>query len=284
MHKTQCDVGWMSQMTVVNTSRVVTPRRGALAGLLLMLLAGCSTLPHAGTPRKPALSNNPAVVPVAKLEQDHYDWFGRHEEILRIKNTVNPDVVFIGDSITHQWGGTPASKPHPNPGENVLKTTLGKYRTLNLGFGWDRTQNVLWRIDHGELDGLHPKVVVIHIGTNNTSPGHARPNTAPEIAEGIGTICDRVHAKVPHAKIIIMAIFPREASPDHPRRLLINATNKLLPEVAREQQAVLVDLTSQMLAPDGQLPRDVARDLCHLTEKGYQIWADAILPIIAKNK
>jgi lysophospholipase L1-like esterase len=249
-----------------------------LAPLLLLLLAGCATAP------KPALPDNSAVMPVSKLEQDHYDWFGRHEEILRVKDTVQPEVVFIGDSITHQWGGTPAAKPHPSPGEKVLKTTLGGYRTLNLGFGWDRTQNVLWRIEHGELDGLQPKAVVIHIGTNNTSPGHARPNTAAELAEGISAICDRVHSKVPHAKIIIMAIFPREAQPEHPRRQMINATNRLLPAVARAQQAAFVDLTPLMLAPDGQLPREVARDLCHLTEKGYQIWADALLPILAGSK
>ncbi|MCX7009423.1 MAG: GDSL-type esterase/lipase family protein [Kiritimatiellaeota bacterium] len=235
-------------------------------------------------PRATAQTNNSAVVPVSKLEEDHYDWFGRHDEILRIKQAVNPDIVFIGDSITHQWGGTPPSKPHPNPGEKVLKTMLGTYRTLNLGFGWDRTQNVLWRIDHGELDGLHPKAVVIHIGTNNTSGGHVRPNTAAEIAEGINAICEHVHAKVPKAKIILMAIFPREAKPDHPRRLLINATNKLLPVVAQEHNAILVDLAPKMLAPDGQLPRDIAKDLCHLTEKGYQIWVDALLPILAEIK
>lgn len=245
--------------------------------LLLLLAAGCATAP------KP-FPDNPAVIPVSKLEQDHYDWFGRHEEILRIKKAVNPDVVFIGDSITHQWGGTPAPGGHPKPGEKVLLSTLGKYRTLNLGFGWDRTQNVLWRIDHGELDGLHPKAVVIHIGTNNTSPGHARANTAAEIADGIHAVCQRVHAKVPKAKIILMAIFPREAKPDHPRRLLIHETNHLLPYVAEEQHAVLVDLTAKMLTPDGELPRDVAKDLCHLTEKGYQIWADALVPILAALK
>jgi lysophospholipase L1-like esterase len=249
----------------------------ALLPILLLFATGCTT------PPKP-VPNNPAVIPVSKLEEDHYDWFGRHEEILRIKKTVNPDIVFIGDSITHQWGGTPAPGGHPKPGENVLKTTLGKYRTLNLGFGWDRTQNVLWRIDHGELDGLRPKAVVIHIGTNNTSPGHARSNTAEEIAEGINAVCARVHAKVPKAKIILMAIFPREAQPDHPRRLLIHETNHLLPYVAEEQHAVLVDLTPKMLAPNGELPREIAKDLCHLTEKGYQIWADALLPILATTK
>lgn len=246
-----------------------------LCPTLLLLLAGCATTP------KPVLSNNSAVIPVAKLEQDHYDWFGRHEEILRVKNSVNPEVVFIGDSITHQWGGTPAAKGHPAPGEQVLKTTLGTYRTLNLGFGWDRTQNVLWRIDHGELDGLHPRAVVIHIGTNNTSPGHARPNTAEEIAEGINAVCARVHAKVPRAHIILMAIFPREAQSTHPRRQLIAETNHLLPYVAREHHAILVDLTPKMLLPSGELPRSIAKDLCHLTTQGYQIWADALLPLLA---
>lgn len=249
-----------------------------LLPVVLLMLVGCSTAP------KLPLPENPATIPVAKLEEDHYDWYDRHEEILRIKKAVHPDVVFIGDSITHQWGGTPPAKPHPNPGEQVLQATLGQYRTLNLGFGWDRTQNVLWRIDHGELDGLHPKAVVIHIGTNNTSGGHARPNTAAEIAEGINAVCQRVHQKVPRAKIILMAIFPREARPDHPRRQLIKATNHLLPIVARANHAILVDLTPQMLAPDGELPREVAKDLCHLTPKGYQLWADALVPILTSLK
>ena len=252
-----------------------------LLPIVLLFITGCSTLPPPQVPAPPALPASSAVVPVPKLEQDHYDWYGRHAEILRIKDAVNPDVVFIGDSITHQWGGVPGPGDHPDRGGKVLKTTLGQYRMLNLGFGWDRTQNVLWRIDHGELDGLHPKAVVIHIGTNNTSPGHAPRNTAPEIAAGISAVCARVHAKVPQAKIILMAIFPREAKPDHPRRLLINETNRLLPAVAREHNAILVDIGPQLLAPDGTLSRDVAGDLCHLTEKGYQIWADALAPVLA---
>ena len=250
----------------------------SVSAAALLALVGCATAPRFSLP------NNPAAIPAAKLEEDCYDWYGRHEEILRIKAQVDPEVVFIGDSITHQWGGVPAPGGHPSPGESVLKTTLGKYRTLNLGFGWDRTQNVLWRIDHGELDGLHPKAVVIHIGTNNTSDGHVRPNTAPEIAGGIDAVCRSVHAKVPHAQIILMAIFPREAGPDHPRRRLINETNRLLPIVAADNHAIFVDLTPQMLEPNGELTREVARDLCHLTTKGYQIWADALEPILEPLK
>ena len=90
---------------------------------------------------------------------------------------------------------------------------------LNLGFGWDRTQNVLWRLDHGELDGLHPRVVVVHIGTNNTSPtDHARQNTPAEIVAGLKEICGRIRSKIPRTKIVLMAIFPREKDPINPRR------------------------------------------------------------------
>lgn len=160
---------------------------------------------------------------------------------------------------------------------------FGNYRVLNLGFGWDRTQNVLWRLDHGELDGLHPRTVIIHIGTNNTSETkNARMNTAPEIVEGIRAICGRVRSKLPGAKIILMAIMPREESPAHPRRVLINEINRQLEVFANTQKITLVDIGPKMLAPDGTLPKEIAKDFCHPTEKGYQIWADGIRSLISE--
>ena len=158
---------------------------------------------------------NSALIPVPKLEDDSYDWYARHAEVLRVKDSIDPDVVLIGDSITHFWGGEPKAN-HVN-GPHSWESAFGKYRTLNLGFGWDRIQNVLWRLDHGELDGLHPRVIVIHIGTNNTSEtAHARQNTPAEIAEGVGAILRRIRAKAPHARIILMAVFPREQKPRSP--------------------------------------------------------------------
>jgi lysophospholipase L1-like esterase/predicted esterase len=225
--------------------------------------------------------DNTAIVPVPKLEEDGYDWLGRHAEILKIKESVNPDVVFIGDSITHAWGGLPTTGARKT-GEGVLKSSLGQYRVLNLGFGWDRTQNVLWRLDRGELDGLHPRAVVINIGTNNTSQtDHARQNTPAEIVEGVKEICGRIRSKLPQTKIILMAIFPREKDPSNPRRLQITEINRLLAEFAQASKITLVDIGPKLLAPDGTLPPEIAADFCHPTEKGYQIWADAILPLIA---
>ena len=231
---------------------------------------------------------NSAIVPVSKLENDSYNWWDRHAEVLRIKDSINPEIVLIGNSITHFWGGEPRlknadGKPRTPNGPKAWDSVFGNYRVLNLGFGWDRTQNVLWRLDHGELDALHPRTVIIHIGTNNTSQTkNARMNTAPEIVEAIRAICTRVRSKVPGAKIILMAIMPREQSPATPRRILINEINRQLIAFANEQKITLVDIGPKMLAPDGTLPKEIAGDFCHPTEKGYLIWADGIRSLIAE--
>lgn len=234
------------------------------------------------------ISGNTAVVPVSKLENDSYNWWGRHADVLQMKDSINPEIVMIGNSITHFWGGLPAlkyadGKPRNSNGPNAWNSVFGDHRVLNLGFGWDRTQNVLWRLDHGELDGLHPRKVIIHIGTNNTSETvNARMNTATEIVEGIGEICKRVRSKVPTAEIILMAVMPREQSPDHPRRLLINEINKKLTVFANTNGIRLVDIGPKMLATDGTLSKEISGDFCHPSEKGYQIWADEIRLLIAK--
>lgn len=242
---------------------------------------------------------NTAIIPVPKLEQDSYDWWARHAEVLRIKDSVNPEIVLIGNSITHFWGGLPLLKnengePRTPNGPRSWASTFGPYRVLNLGFGWDRTQNVLWRLDHGELTGLHPRIVIIEIGTNNTSQtDHARMNTPAEITEGVAAICQRVHALTPDARIILMAILPREQSPQHPRRHLIDATNKLLAEYARTANLadnagtahlIWLDIGAAFLAADGTMLPGLTSDFTHPTDKGYRIWADAISPYLAPLK
>ena len=234
------------------------------------------------------LPANTAIVPVTKLEEDGYNWWDRHNEVLRIKDSINPEIVLIGNSITHYWGGEPALKSvegklrTPN-GAKSWDAVFSKYRVLNLGFGWDRTQNVLWRLDHGELDGLHPRTVVIDIGTNNTSQtNNAKMNTATEIVEGIRSVCMRVRSKLPGAKIILMAVFPREQSPTHPRRMLINDINRLLKAFATTENITLVDIGPAMLAPDGTYLPGMTSDYCHPTEKGYNVWGNAIRSLIAE--
>jgi len=229
---------------------------------------------------KPNDAVNTAVIPVSKLEEDSYDWWERHEQVLKIQKEIDPEVVLIGDSITHFWGGEPWSdNVH---GERIAwSSVFAPYRVLNMGFGWDRTQNVLWRLDHGQLDGLKPEVVVILIGTNNTSETeNARANDADEIAEGLRAICDRVEARVPNARIVVMAVLPREKEPDHPRRVLIRDINERYAKLAEERGYAFVDIGPRLLEPDGTLSSETAPDYCHLTERGYRHWAEALRPLL----
>jgi lysophospholipase L1-like esterase len=224
---------------------------------------------------------NTAIIPVPKLETDSYDWWKRHQDELASKDQIHPQVVLIGDSITHFWGGEPKASLVRGP--IAWKEAWGDMRVLNLGFGYDRTQNVLWRLDHGEFDGLFPKWVVINIGTNNINgTAHARGNSAPEIVAAILAICDRVHAKAPGARIIVMAIFPRGQKSTDPLRHKIRAVNDLLQQSLKARPAIIyLDIGAQFLRPDGTLPKDIMFDGTHPTEKGYSIWAKALREAIS---
>ncbi len=223
--------------------------------------------------------DNTALVPVSKLERDSYDWFARHAEVLKIKDQINPEIVMIGDSITHFWAGLPKGPSQRGP--QAWKQLFGSRRVLNLGFGWDRTQNVLWRLDHGEFDGLHPRWVVINIGTNNFSTtSNARANTPAQVAEGIRAICVRIRCKSPDSRIVLMGVLPRGAKPGDPYRARISELNRLLAEFGKTPGITFLDIGQKFLQPDGQLPRTLMSDFCHPTEEGYAIWAAALKPVL----
>ena len=234
----------------------------------------------------PAYPVNTAIIPVTKLEEDSYNWWDRHAAVLAVKDSINPEILLIGDSITHFWGGQPQLKyangtlRQPN-GPESWNDLFGKYRVMNIGFGWDRTQNVLWRLDHGEIAGIHPRLVIINIGTNNTSQtAHARMNTAPEIVDGIMAVYARIRTEIPNAKIVVMAIFPREKDPENPRRILINEINRELTPLMKQQRITFVNIAPKMLNPDGTFLTGMMLDYTHPTDKGYGVWANAIRPYV----
>ncbi|MFI5378314.1 MAG: GDSL-type esterase/lipase family protein [Tepidisphaerales bacterium] len=227
----------------------------------------------------PPTAANTAVIPVPKLENDSYDWYARHAAVLEVQQRLNPEIVLIGDSITHFWAGEPVAGNRNGP--NAWKTAFGDRQVLNMGFGWDRTQNVLWRLDHGEFDGLHPRFIVINIGTNNlTGTRNARENTPAEIAEAVALICDRLAAKSPASKITIMGVFPRGEKADNPLRPKIRRLNELLAELAKKKGAAFLDIGSKLVQEDGTISRQIMGDFCHPTEQGYAIWAEALQPVL----
>jgi beta-glucosidase len=142
---------------------------------------------------------------------------------------------------------------------------------LNLGYNADKTENVLWRLRNGEVDGLSPKAVVVMIGTNNS--GHrADP---PEItAKGISMILEDLRAKMPNAKIALLSIFPRGDAP-HPINQQINA---LLPALADGKTVFHIDLNAVFLDANGQVPQDIMPDKLHPSAKGDALWMKALKP------
>ncbi|QIF04612.1 GDSL-type esterase/lipase family protein [Roseimicrobium sp. ORNL1] len=230
-----------------------------------------------------AQSANTAIVPAGKLEKDFYEWEERHAAAMAVKDQLKPEVVLIGDSITHLWGGQP-NEPKGNRGAEAWKALFGEHPALNLGFGWDRTQNVLKRIELGELDGLSPKAVVIHIGTNNLAgTKNARENTPDEIVEGIALIVQRVQEKFPTAKVIVMAVFPRGEKPDNSRRVQVNAINeRLVKKMEATKGVTYLDVTAKLTNADGTISKDVMPDFLHPGAKGYAIWAEALKPVLPR--
>lgn len=227
-------------------------------------------------------SVNTAIIPVGKLEKDGYEWADRHAEVMQIKDDLNPEIVLIGDSITHFWGGLPGGDKKATRGTDSWAALFGDRRVLNLGFGWDRTQNVLKRILLGELDGLTPKTIVLHIGTNNTSKtANARNNTPAEIAEGIALIIEKAQAKCPQAQIILMAVFPRSHSATDPRRAILADINQRLAPLGKKPRVTFLDITDKWLEADGTLSKDIMPDGVHPNQKGYAIWAESLKPHLA---
>jgi lysophospholipase L1-like esterase len=203
-----------------------------------------------------------------------YDWAKRHAEVSKLVKERQSSLLFIGDSITQMFGGEPHDRGQP--GTEIWDKYYGTRNAANLGFGYDYLENTLWRLQHGELEGAKARAVVVHIGTNNLGK-----NSPTEIVAGIKAICDEVHRQQPQAQILLMAILPRGAKPDATRTKL-NEVNAMLVELNGKGGVTVLDIGEKFLQPDGSLPKELMGDYLHPSAKGYQIWADAMEPILAK--
>ena len=173
------------------------------------------------------------------------------------------DLIFIGDSITQAWEGA---------GKQVWEKHYGGRKAVNLGISGDRTQHVLWRIDHGNIDGISPKVAVIMIGTNNSNGGD---NSATEIADGIRAIVGRLRSRLPDTKILLLDIFPRGEKPNSQRGKILQV-NQMVRRLHDGEHLHYLAIGQHFINDDGSISKEIMPDFLHLTPKGYQIWADAI--------
>jgi len=196
-------------------------------------------------------------------------WLPRHEaklaEIRAHREAGRRvDLVFLGDSITQGW---------ENEGKKPWGQHFAKYNAVALGFGGDRTENLLWRLRHGELDGMAPKVIVMMIGTNNTGDRLEDPTLT---IAGIKRNLDEIRQRQPQAKVLLLALFPRDEKPDGLLRRHNAKVNALLPALADGRQVVFLDIGRALTNPDGTLSKDILPDWLHLSEQGYEIWARSL--------
>jgi len=215
---------------------------------------------------------NTALVPLTQnRDWQSYDWVVRHEQILALNKpgAFQTDVVFIGDSITHFWSGEPKAKRVA--GKESWEKWIAPHHPINLGYGWDRTENVLWRLRHGEVAGLKPKAYVVLIGTNNLSG----INRVADTVEGVTEVCREIRRQTPQAKILLMAILPRGAKPDATRQRVTDA-NKLLKAQAPQIADAFVDVTDKLIEADGSILKETMGDYLHPTNKGYEVMGAAI--------
>jgi lysophospholipase L1-like esterase len=209
-----------------------------------------------------------AVVPSPRMAPEP-NWMKRHLGFVAMAQKGNIDVLFVGDSITDAWGGE--GHGDQAPGSQIFAKEFEPLKAANFGIGGDQTQHVLWRLQRGELQGIHPKVVMLMIGTNNTGA-----NTAEEIADGITAIVKEIRKRSPETKILLLGVFPRDQKPT-PRRDKIKQVNVIISKLDDGGKTVkYLDIGDKFLQPDGTIAKEIMNDFLHLTPKGYQIWADAV--------
>ncbi|HEY6723604.1 MAG TPA: GDSL-type esterase/lipase family protein, partial [Polyangiaceae bacterium] len=234
--------------------------------------AAASEVPLVGrtTPLR-AFPQNVADKPVPRVGTEPWqiseEWLGQHERQLQAPRRAEAQVVFLGDSITAGWRSAPA-----------YRAAFAKYAPLNLGVAGDHTQNVLWRIQQGALDGISPRVVVVMIGVNNLGGGF----TPQATVSGVQAVVSAVQERLPRSRILLLGILPARHSPSEGLRSKIAEANRLLAAAGWSGATEFRDVGAAFLDPEGKIQKTVMRDFLHPTGEGYQLLSDSVEPLISR--
>jgi len=189
-------------------------------------------------------------------------WFGRmHGDYLNQTKTKKFDVCFLGDSITQGYPG------------DMFGKSYGKYKPVNFGIGGDRCENVLFRLNDGELKDATPKLIVLMIGTNNQGM-----NTAEEVAIGVTAVVKALRVQCPKAKILLLGILPSAGTPYDKTK----AINAIIAKLDDRSMITYQDFGPKLLDKDGKILPGMLADGVHPTRQGYEVWGKEVAPTIAK--
>ena len=198
-----------------------------------------------------------------------YSWSERHNAVLAQGAARQPDVVLIGNSITHFWGGEPR-EPRRVVADDVWRSLFRGHEVMNMGFGWDRIENIAWRLLHGELSGFSARQVWLMAGTNNLDV-----NTDEEIVAGVQALVRLARICQPQAEVSVIGILPRRD-----REARISRLNARLAEALRGSGVRLIDAGSGLLQADGRIDEQLFSDGLHPNRRGYARMARALRPCL----
>jgi len=199
-----------------------------------------------------------------------------HAQLIEKAKKGGIDIYFEGDSITRRWGATDRPQLLANWNRNFFG-----WNASDFGWGADRIQNILWRVNNGELDNVNPKIVVLLAGTNNVGnviPAGTEDAMAADITKGMRALITAIRNKAPEATVIVTGIFPRN---DNMAVLpVISRINGDLAKMADEPKVRYLNINDKLADARGRLfDGMMTADKLHPAEKGYQVWADALNPI-----
>jgi len=221
---------------------------------------------------QPAATERLADKPVPRTDRNSQI---AHEQLVAKAKQGGIDVYFLGDSITRRWGAT----DYPEFLVNWRSNFFG-WNAANFGWGADRIENILWRVENGELDGVHPKVIVILAGINNVGTVPGGDANVENITRGLKALVSTCQQKAPGAVIILTALFPRN---DNMAVIpTINRINDNLARMGDGKKIRFLNVNDKLADKDGELFEGISKDKLHPTLKGYQVWADGLKPIFTE--
>jgi lysophospholipase L1-like esterase len=199
-----------------------------------------------------------------------------HEQMLANLKKGRIDVYFAGDSITRRWRATDYPQFLANWNENFFG-----WNAANFAWGGDRIQNMLWRLQNGEMEGIQPKVIVLLAGTNNIGTLPTSDAKVADITKGIKALLDTLRERAPKATIILMGILPRNDGRDSAAMMRsIDRINENIAKFADGKAVRYLNINDKLADKDGKLLQGMTVDRLHLSLKGYQVWADALRPLL----
>ncbi len=269
----------MRQLHVLQNARTMSPRvmtrlvAATMVGTCVVVATSCAH-PTVSTT---AMSSTPLPAAAIATPRTDANSMEAHRQLLAKRTQGRIDVYLFGNSITRRWGAT----DYPEFLTHFRQTFFG-WNAADFGWGADRTEHMLWRLEHGELDGVNPKVIILLAGTNNVGNTPGGPSKVDDITRGLITIIETFRQKAPKATILVTGIFPRNDNPRDPRAVIgeITRINANLARYADGKRVRFLSVNNRLADSTGLLYPGMMGDNLHPTLKGYQVWADALVPLL----